>query len=206
MTAIFLLAGALTAGAAACSGSAPGAAAGSGGPAATGWNADAYLDGIANDGINDPNVDGTQKGILERFLQDRTISEANWKEANNRYVDCMAGKGYTVEVQYLGEKTQTIRDAETAADEAELQQDRTADLECGVKASLFVNQLYAELNRPGGPMDPLASDRSIHQCYIENNVIPGDVTFEQFQAEGQKYFDIAKTSEEAAKCIQDAPV
>ncbi|MDR0592314.1 MAG: hypothetical protein LBG60_03450 [Bifidobacteriaceae bacterium] len=178
----------------------------SGGSAASDWTADAYLDGIANDAINDPAVDEPQKDVLKRFVQSRDISESDWKESNSRYVVCMAGKGYAVHVDYLGEKTQTVTEFEPAADEAELQAARDADLECGIKTSLFVNQLYAEINRPGGPMDPLDSDRSIHQCYIDRGIIPADVSFEQFEAEIQKYFDLSQTDEEAMKCVQDAPV
>ena len=174
--------------------------------AASAWNAESYLNGIANDAINDPEVDESQKEVLKRFVQSGDISESDWKESNNRYVDCMAGQGYAVQVEYLGEKTQTVAQFEPDADEADMQIARDADMECGIKTSLFVNQLYAEINRPGGPMDPLDSDRSIHQCYIDRDIIPADVTFEQFEAEIQKYLDIAQTNEEAMKCIQDAPV
>ncbi|MDR1187650.1 MAG: hypothetical protein LBK95_09380 [Bifidobacteriaceae bacterium] len=174
-------------------------------PTGESWNADAWLDALANDGINDPATGEAQKELLRRFLEERTIGEADWKEANSRYVSCMAAKGYTAEVQYLGETTQVLQDAPMDADEAYLEGSRMADQDCAAAESAYVNSVYSEINRPGGPMDPQETDRSIRQCYIDKGIIPEDVTFEQWLAEGQKYLDMSNGNEEAQKCIEDAP-
>lgn len=136
-----------------------------------------------------------QREVLTKAKRSGEVSEADWKEANNRYKTCLADQGYDVELIFQGSKVQTIRDAEEGeagdANNADTQKRQQVDIECYAKTSAFINEIYDYINGTGG-MDGDQVQRAVLQCLLDRGLVPKDTTYDEFladldQGEGQQF-------------------
>lgn len=128
-----------------------------------------------------------QREVLEKAQKSGTISEADWKEANNQFLDCMIDKGHDMELVYEGSQVMVRGEAGAneapGGDEAE-QTARQEDFsDCSAKTSDYINEIYSYLNSDGSTQDPEEIERAVYDCLIESEVIPKDTTFDEFSRE-----------------------
>lgn len=135
-----------------------------------------------------------QKEVLTKAKETGQISEADWKEANNRFKECMADLGRDVEIVYEGsralvmEATDTLDKKEMENGAAQRQQDNAA---CHKKTSGFINEVYEYINgNSAGSADDM--QRAVLNCLIERELVPADTTYEEFvtdleQNDGKQY-------------------
>lgn len=152
------------------------------------------LEQLIEDGLAEAESD-FQKEVLTKAKQSGEISEADWKEANNRYKSCLADQGYEVELVFQGSKVQTIRDAEEGEtgdpNNPNTQKRQRIDIECYAKTSAFINEVYDYINGNGG-MDGDQMQRAVLQCLLDRGLVPKDTTYDEFladldQGDGQQF-------------------
>lgn len=153
-------------------------------PPSTSSSSDA-LNQLIEDGLAEAGSD-FQKEVLTKAKQSGEISEADWKEANNRYKSCMADQGYEVELVFQGSKVQTIRDAEEGetgdADNSVNRKRQQVDIECYAKTSAFINEVYDYINGTGS-MDGDQIQRAVFKCLVDRGLVPKDTTYDEFLAD-----------------------
>lgn len=165
------------------------------------------LDKLIQDGLANAKSD-FQKEVLKTAKDTGKISEADWKEANNRFKECLAAKGYQVELVFQGSKvlTQTVAD-DGDRSEADKQADAEASQECYEKTSAFINEVYALL--AGGGQDKPDGDttqRAVLACLIDRGLAPKGTSYDEFLADleqGGKQFtpqEGSSNQEAVAKC------
>ena len=143
------------------------------------------LDMLIEDGLANAKSD-FQREVIAEAKKSGVISEADWKEANNRYVECLTLKGHKVELIYEGTKVLTVEETSERESEQERQRRRRSDHECYEKTSAFINDIYTHLN--GGPGSEKSGDevlRAVFACLIDRELVPKDTTFDQFAADLQ---------------------
>lgn len=123
---------------------------------------------MIDDGIAQAQSD-FQKEVLTRAKETGTISEADWKEANNRYKACLSEQGIQAEIVYQGSKVQ-VQAVQSGKDTPESREaSQKADLACYQKTSAFINEIYAYLNDDGSGngMDGDTAQRAVLKCLID---------------------------------------
>lgn len=181
------------------------------GTAQQGDPASGTLEALIADGLREAGSD-FQRELLQQVRDTGELSEADWKEANSRYVACMAEHGRTIELVYQGA---TVLEREQADQGSLTNHEATQDerikteQECMMKTKAFINEVYAYLHgeaNPGDSADGETVERKILACLIERGLVPKDSTYEQFlndlnTNEGREFGGGA--SEEAAACWRD---
>lgn len=169
------------------------------------------LESLIADGLREAGSD-FQRELLEQVRKTGELSEADWKEANNRYVACMAEHGRTIELVYQGatvlEREQADQGGLTDHEAAQDERIKT-EQECMMKTKAFINEVYAYLHgetNPGNSVDGETVERKILACLIERGLVPEDSTYEQFindlnTNEGREFG--GGSSEEAGACWRD---
>lgn len=132
--------------------------------------------------------------VLTKAKESGQISEADWKEANNRFKECMADLGRDVEIVYEGSRALVMEEANTL-NKNEMEgsaADRNQDtVQCQKKTNGFINEIYEYINgNSAGSADDV--QRAVLSCLIERELVPADTTYEQFvtdleQNEGKQY-------------------
>ncbi len=162
------------------------------------------IDSVRNDVKSD-----FQKKILDKAKQTGEITESDWKEANNKFVTCMAELGASVQLQFDGARVQYLRDAETGTkrdDEAAKQKRADQHLECYSKTSMGINEVYQYLNESSASTDGDEIQRAVLKCLIERKLVPESTTYDEFladlQKDGPREFSPSgqENEEEIAKC------
>lgn len=135
-----------------------------------------------------------QVEVLTKAKETGQISEADWKEANNRFKECMADLGRDVEIVYEGSRALVMEEAGTL-NEDDMEgsaADRNQDtVQCQKKTNGFINEIYEYINgNSAGSSDDV--QRAVLNCLIERELVPADTTYEQFvtdleQNEGKQY-------------------
>lgn len=144
------------------------------------------LEQIIDDGLAAAGSD-FQTEVLTRAQETGAVSEEDWKEANNKFKDCMVDKGYEIELIYDGANvtTQTVADVGSGGEEqqADAEKRRADDQECYEKTSAFINEAYSLLN--GGSVSVSADEmqRAVLQCLIDRELVPAETTYEEFVAD-----------------------
>ncbi|MCX4471354.1 hypothetical protein OOK41_13725 [Micromonospora sp. NBC_01655] len=165
------------------------------------------VDKLIRDGLANAKSD-FQKEVLTTAKDTGKISEADWKEANNRFKDCLAAKGYQIELIFQGSKvlTQTVAGSGDRS-EADKQADAKASQECYEKTSAFINEVYALLAGGGQEKpDGDATQRAVLACLIDRGLVPEDTKYDEFLADleqGGKQFTPqqgSKNEAAVAKC------
>lgn len=135
-----------------------------------------------------------QREVLTEAKETGQISEADWKEANNRFKECMADLGRDVEIIYEGSRALVMEEADgpdKQAMENNAAERNQENMQCHKKTSGFINEVYEYINgNSGGSVDDV--QRAVLNCLIERELIPADTTYEQFvtdleQNEGKQY-------------------
>ncbi len=135
-----------------------------------------------------------QVDVLTKAKETGQISEADWKEANNRFKECMADLGRDVEIVYEGSRALVMEEADTLNkdDMQGTSADRNQDtIQCQKKTNGFINEIYEYINgNSAGSADDV--QRAVLTCLIERELVPADTTYEQFvtdleQNEGKQY-------------------
>lgn len=159
------------------------------------------LDQMVDEGLANAQSD-FQRDVLQKAKETGEISEADWKEANNQKKECMAALGYDLEIVYEGSKVMWLMDLDEEEDDAALKKRDQASLDCSDKTNAYINEIYSFLagDQPGADgSDPL---RAVFDCLIDNELIPEDATFDEFNAdlehnEGQQFTGEGTPDEDA---------
>ncbi len=169
------------------------------------------LDQLIADGLANAKSD-FQRQVLEKAQETGQISEADWKEANNQHKECMAAKGYTIEIIYQGSRALVQGEADNtgSVDEQKAAGERSqqANTECYEKTAAFINEIYAYLNggQESGGMDGDTVQRAVLACLIDRGLAPDNTSYDEFLADleqnGGKQFapNGQKNEAEIAKC------
>jgi len=143
-----------------------------------------YIDGIVPQ-LDPETVDAEQFIILNQAKLTGAISEADWKEVNQRTAECLQEKsGYPTTVVYEGANAylQQNQGTELPSGDTDRQIERDT-IACVDQFSGAVNTVYRYLY--GGPMyrDPEFVPRAIYDCLKDKELIPKSVTWEEFEAD-----------------------
>ncbi|MFB9748107.1 hypothetical protein [Leifsonia shinshuensis] len=163
------------------------------------------LDSLISDGLRQAKSE-FQKEVLTKARETGSISEADWKEANNRYKACLDEQGYAADLLYDGSKVLMAFDADSNESEAAKKTRQAADLACYQKTSAFINEVYAYLNGGSDRPDADAVQRAVLACLIDRKLVPADTSYDQFladleQNEGKQFGAQSAADEEAVtKC------
>lgn len=127
-----------------------------------------------------------QTEVLTRAKSDGEISEADWKEANNRFKSCLSEQGYEVELLFQGSKVLTTAVVEPDdmggrgdPDDPETKRQQEATGECYSKTSAHINEIYSYINGDGG-FDGDQMQRAVLECLIDRGLAPKDTTYDEF--------------------------
>ncbi|WP_029088612.1 hypothetical protein [Brevibacterium album] len=123
-----------------------------------------------------------QREVLQKAKETGEVSEADWKEANNRLAQCAKDGGLEIELMYQGAEVQYISPAGTDSTEETRAKENELILECEMKTNAFIKDAYAYLNGSQGPGEDYALERAVLACLIDKELVPEGTTLEQFLA------------------------
>jgi hypothetical protein len=158
----------------------------------------------ARDGLADPLTDDTQRQVLQNFLDTGQISEADWKDAVYRNAACLTKLSGNETTPVFDGAQYSYRSVQSdSPTQAELEAQTTT---CYTPILDYVDRIWYELNRTGGPKTFTETEEAQRQCFIDKGLIPSDVTPEQWIANYDQYLGQQKgsdgqISDEAEECI-----
>lgn len=134
--------------------------------------------------------------MLTQAKESGQISEADWKEANNRYKTCLSENGHKVELVYEGSRVLIMEEGSPGMSAQDMQasgQERSKDdLECYGKTSAFINEVYTYLNGGSDKPDGDTTQRAVLTCLIDRKLVPANTTYDEFVA------DLEQTTENSS--------
>lgn len=172
----------------------------------SGATEDANLATLIDRGLQEVQSD-FQREVLQKAKDTGELSEADWKEANNRFVQCAEDGGLEVELMYQGAEVQYISPAGEDSTEEQRAMENELVLECEMKTNAFIKEVYAYLNQSGGSGEDYAMERAIMACLVDRDLAPEDITFEQFMADletGTSEFAPGASEEHAACWMENS--
>lgn len=153
-------------------------------PSNSGSNGSETLTQMIDTGLANAQSD-FQEEVLTEAKKTGQISEADWKEANNRYKTCLTEQGFQVEIIYRGSTVQIQGEVDGKQTPADREARQKADLSCYQKTAAHINEIYAYLNDDGSGngLDGDTVQRAVLACLIDRELAPADTTYDEFVAD-----------------------
>jgi hypothetical protein len=153
-------------------------------------------------------IDEFSAEVLQEVRVTGEISEADWKQANNNWIACVASLGASGSIEYQGTHTQY-----TVAVPPELAPDTaganavmdSVDRLC-TDRNRWVNIIYDLLYRASWKSDPRQVDERVIACLQERGLAPDSLTYEELEADidaGDASRYGPSSSEAVAACWQE---
>lgn len=142
------------------------------------------LEQMIADGLANAKSD-FQREVLTKAKTTGEISEADWKEANNQNKECLAAKGFNVEILYEGTKVLVQHEINESETQAQAEEWNQATQTCYEKTSSFINEIYSYLagDENGQGFDGDTAQRAVLACLIERKLVPADTSYDEFVAD-----------------------
>jgi hypothetical protein len=158
-----------------------------------------------------PNIDEAQRQILDQAKTTGSISEGDWKAANDKVVQCAFEKGVVVQAIYEGTRVsfgcdgdcdQGVRLDDPSDIEQQIQHETEVLKEC-TQYSVAVNSVYDYIYGQGRMEDPETDMRQVFNCMIADGSISQEVSFEEFYADVQREDSAYVTMDSFSKCLNE---
>lgn len=149
---------------------------------ASGSAGSSSIDALIEEGLA-ADIDDVQRQILSTAQKTGEVSEADWKEANNRYVQCMSERGHSYQVSYQGTEVVFTRESASGGNGQEDVAEKNDALECGTLTNTYVNGLYQYLYGSDPVQNSQDMERAVLACLIDKGLVPDSTTFDEFSAD-----------------------
>lgn len=143
-----------------------------------------------------------ERAVLQRAKKDGKISEADYREANERYAQCMAGKGDDIEFD-TDQSTGLMQERLNADEHYDSDKVNEDSMACAQGTNLLIRDLYERMLTNPTNADEI---ELIVGCLKRHDLVPETFTKQDYLTESAKSADSSALDTDSAafaQCLAD---